>query len=281
CDSLKRYLKERDGIQGEFGIGLLSFWAPGAELPPPPAGADGPTMEMRMRKGDPRYTITDRRRLFPEKGTEVVVKPLLPGIRHLSGEKIQWFLASELRDRIKRTGVRIRVVDHQTRAQYQVVPREFTGRLLHQLPAAETPHGEIYLEIYLEDSSPEHKVGLYRHGTRVLEDIAALEAFQRLPWNSGSLQGIVDAPFLILTPGTRSGILQDEHFSALCDALAPVEAALTSAIDEQRRAADEQASKDILRSIHRAFREALLALPAEEYDWFQLPDAKNGGREKG
>ena len=31
-----------------------------------------------MRKGDPRYTITDRRRLFPEKGTEVVVKPLLP-----------------------------------------------------------------------------------------------------------------------------------------------------------------------------------------------------------
>ena len=278
CDSLKRYLKERDGIQGEFGIGLLSFWTLGQELTLTCSGADGRTMEMRMRKGDPRYTITDRRRLFPEKGTEVVVKPLLPGIRHLSGEKIQWFLASELRDRIKRTGVRIRVVDHQTRAQYQVIPREFTGRLLHQLPAAETPHGEIYLEIYLEDSSPEHKVGLYRHGTRVLEDIAALEAFQRLPWNSGSLQGIVDAPFLILTPGTRSGILQDEHFSALCDALAPVEAALTSAIDEQRRAADEQASKDILRSIHRAFREAMLALPAEEYDWFQLPDAKNGGR---
>ena len=41
----------------------------------------------------------------------------------------------------------------------------------------------------------------------------------------------------------------------------PLEAALTSDIDEQRRAADEQASKDILRSIHGAFREALLALP--------------------
>jgi hypothetical protein len=278
CDSLKRYLKERDGIQGEFGIGLLSFWTLGQELTLTCAGADGRTLEMRMRKGNPRYTITDRRRLFPEKGTEVVVKPLLPGIRHLSGEKIQWFLASELRDRIKSSGVRIRVVDHQARAQYQVVPREFTGRLLHQLPAVETPYGEVYLEIYLDDSSPEHKVGLYRHGTRVLEDIAALEAFQRPPWTSGFLQGIVDAPFLTLTPGTRSGVLQDEQFSALWYALAPVETALTSAIDEQRRAADEQASKDILRSIHRAFREALLALPAEEYDWFQIPDAKDGGR---
>ena len=112
----------------------------------------------------------------------------------------------------------------------------------------------------------------------MLEDIAALEAFQRPPWNSGFLQGIVEAPFLTLTPGTRSGILQDEQFLALCEALAPVESALTNAIDEQRQAAEEQASKDVLRSIHRAFREALLALPAEEYDWFQIPDAKEGGR---
>ena len=278
CDSLKRYLKEREGIQGEFGIGLLSFWTLGQELALTSAGADGRTMEMRMRKGDPRYTIVDRRRLFPEKGTEVVIKPLLPGIRHLTGEKIQWFLASELRDRIKSSGVRIQVIDHQARTQYQVVPREFTGRLLHQLPAPETSFGEVYLEIYLGDSSPDHKVGLYRHGTRVIEDIAALEEFQRPPWTSGFLQGIVDAPFLTLTPGTRSGILQDERFAALCDALAPVGIALTSDIDEQRRAADEQASKEILRSIHRAFREALLALPGEEYDWFELSDVRDGGR---
>src|SRR5215510_15263091 len=31
-----------------------------------------------------------------------------------------------------------------------------------------------------------------------------------------------------------------------------------------------QASRELLRTIQRAFREALLALPAEEYDWFDI-----------
>jgi hypothetical protein len=280
CDSIKRQLEkeERRGVQGEYGIGLLSFWTLGEGLALVSAGADGRTYEMRMRKGDPRYTVTERRRLFASKGTEVVVRPLLPGIRHLSGEKIQWYLASELRDRIKQTGASIQVVDHQARARYSVTPREFTGRLLHQLPSVDTPYGEIYLEIYLGDPGPGNRVGLYRHGTRVLEDLAGLDAFQRAPWTSDCLQGIVDAPFLTLTPGTRSGILQDERFAALCSALEACEKQLVEAIEEQQRAAEERTSREILRSIHRAFREALLALPAEEYDWFEIPEGKETTR---
>lgn len=280
CDSIKRQLKkeERHGVQGEFGIGLLSFWTLGEGVALVSAGADGRTYEMRMRKGDPRYAITERRRLFPARGTEVAVRPLLPGIRHLSGEKIQWYLASELRDRIKQTGVLIQVIDHQARARYSVTPREFTGRLLHQIPSVDTPYGEIYLEVYLGDPVPGNRVGLYRHGTRVLEDLAELDAFQRAPWTSDCLQGIVEAPFLTLTPGTRSGILQDERFAALCSALEACERQLAEAIEEQQRAAEERASRDVLRSIHRAFREALLALPAEEYDWFEIPEGKEATR---
>jgi hypothetical protein len=41
-------------------------------------------------------------------------------------------------------------------------------------------------------------------------------------------------------------------------------------IEAQRRAEEEQASRDQLRAIQRAFREALLSLPAEEYDWFDI-----------
>ena len=281
CDSVKRRLKHEDraGIQGEFGIGLLSFWTLGEGLVLTSAGADGRTYEMRMGKGDPRYVITERRRLFPENGTEVIVQPLLPGIRNLSGEKIQWYLASELRDRIKKSGVRIEVVDRQARTRHLVVPRAFSGRLLHQLPAVETGWGEMYLELYLDDPKPENHVGLYRHGTRVLEDIALVDSFQRAPWTSGCLQGIVDAPFLILTPGTRTGILLDERFEAFIQALEPAEVLLAQAIEEQKLAAEEKASKEILHSIHRAFREALLALPAEEYDWFQIADGKEEGRQ--
>jgi hypothetical protein len=287
CDSLKRRLKreERQGIQGEFGIGLLSFWTLGEGLALTSAGADGKTYEMRMGKGDPRYTIAERRRLFPEKVTEVTVQPLLAGLRSLSGEKIQWYLASELRDRIKRTQARIRVVDRQARTQHEVVPREFSGRLMHELPSLETTWGEVYLELYLDDAKPENRVGLYRHGTRVLEDITLLDAFHRAPWNSGNLQGIIEAPFLVLTPGTRTGILQDERFETLCQLLEPVGARLVDAIEEQKRASEERASKEILRSIHRAFREALLTLPAEEYDWFQIangrPDTHSARRNAG
>jgi len=280
CDSLKRQLRHEDrgGIQGEFGIGLLSFWTLGEELTLVSVGSDSRGYEMRMRRGDPRYAITERRRLFTAQGTEVMIRPLLPGIRHFSGEKIQWYLAAELRDRIKNSGVQIQVIDRQARTQHLVVPREFSGQLLHQLPTADTPYGEIYLELYLNDPQPANQVGLYRHGTRVLEDIAALDAFQHAPWPTGCLQGIIDAPFLSLTPGTRTGILQDERFSAFCNALELAEKSLVEAIDEQRRAAEERASREILRAIHRAFREALLVLPAEEYDWFQIPDGKESAR---
>src|SRR5207253_8129253 len=33
---------------------------------------------------------------------------------------------------------------------------------------------------------------------------------------------------------------------------------------------EEQASRELLQTIQRAFREAFLALPAEEYDWFDI-----------
>lgn len=277
-DSIKRRLKREgaSGIQGEFGIGLLSFWTVGEELTLTSAGADGKTYQMRMRKGDPSYAVVPRHALFAPKGTELKIKPLLPGIRQFSGEKIQWYLAAELRDRIRQSGVKIKIVDRQARREYKVEPRQFTGRLLHELPRAATPQGEIYLELYLAEPDAQNRVGLYRSGTRVLADIAELEAFQCAPWNLGYLQGIVDAPMLNLTPGTRTGIIHDAQLDALCTALAPVAARLVDIVAEQKRAEEEHASREILRTIQRAFQEALLALPAEEYDWFDIRSRNDG-----
>jgi hypothetical protein len=49
-----------------------------------------------------------------------------------------------------------------------------------------------------------------------------------------------------------------------------VESHLNGLIEAQQRAEEEQASQQSLRAIQRAFREALLALPPEEYDWFDI-----------
>src|SRR5215471_11180340 len=272
CDSIKRRLKAggATGLQGEFGIGLLSFWTMGEELTMTSTGADQRAYQMIMRKGDPGYTVNPRRSLFGEGGTEVRIAPLLDGIRSLSGEKIQWYLAAELRDRIRQTGVKISVIDRLARKQYAVEPRQYEGRLLHELPQPRTPFGDIYAELYLNEPADKNVVALFRHGTRVVEDIALLDDFAHPPWTLRHLQGHLDAPFVNLTPGTRTGIIHDASYVALCTGLSELEWKLTEVIEEQRRAEEEQASRELLRTIQRAFREALLALPAEEYDWFDI-----------
>jgi hypothetical protein len=98
-----------------------------------------------------------------------------------------------------------------------------------------------------------------------------------LPGRRAYLEGLIDVPFLNVTPGTRSGIIHDERYAALCEALGPLEEHLNALIAEQQRAEEEQASQQLMRAIQRAFREALLALPPEEYDWFDV-HARSGRR---
>jgi hypothetical protein len=45
---------------------------------------------------------------------------------------------------------------------------------------------------------------------------------------------------------------------------------------EQKRAEDERTSRDTLRAIQRAFREAMISLPTEEYDWFDVAARRQG-----
>jgi signal transduction histidine kinase len=281
CDSIKRRMKREGagGIQGEFGIGLLSFWTVGEELCMVSSSDDGRTFEMKMRKGSPGYTITRKRTLIPLRGTELTVSPLLPGVRSLSGERIQRYLASELRDRIRKNRVSIRIIDRTARKQLLVEPREFSGRLLHRLPQPETSLGEIYVELYLNESSSENIVGLYRAGTRVLHSISELDRFAAEPWTSGWLEGIIDVPFLNLTPGTRSGVIRDSNFAAFAEAIRPLEERLIEIIQEQKQAEEERASRKILKTVQKALREAILSLPKEEYDWFDIHTG-SGKRQK-
>lgn len=276
CDSIKRQLKGKGatGIQGEYGIGLLSFWTVGDQLTITSAGSNGQTYQMLMVKGDPGYRVQKRRFLFPPEGTEILISPILSGIRQLSGEKIQWYLSSELRDRIRTSEVKIKVVDRSARKEFKVEPRQFSGRLLHQLPSTTSPFGDVYIELYMAQSDPENRPGLYRSGTRVLPSITSLDRFNREPWISGYINGIVDAPFLRLTPGTRSGIILDDAYAAFSRAMETVETTLAKLVAEQREAEEQKASRHTLKSVQKALREALLSLPSEEYDWF---DVRMGG----
>jgi len=282
CDSIKRRLKVEGvaGLQGEFGIGLLSFWTVGEELSMTSTDADGRAWQMAMRKGESAYTVTAKRGLFHEPGTQLRVGKLLGGIRTLSGEKIQWYLASELRDRIRHTNVQINVVDKIARKQYSVEPRQYEGRLLHQLPKIRTALGDSYVELYINDPRETNRVALYRRGTRVFEDVSIMEGLGKPPWTTRYLQGHIDTPYLNLTPGTRSGVIHDEAYGVFLDALLPLEEKLNETLEAQRLAEEEQASRELLQTIQRAFRDAFLALP-EEYDWFDIHTAVQRGSRNG
>ena len=272
CDSLKRRQKQQQpdrSVQGEFGIGLLSFWTLGEELTLASAGTDGRNYQMRMGRDSPHYAVSKRRDLVAIGGTDLKIKPLLPGLGRFHGDKIRWYLGAELRDRIRASGVEIVVQDRQARAEFRVEPREFDGQPVRDMGPLATPFGEVQLELYLADDSASG-VGLYRSGTRVLASLDEIDRFAGTVWVSGAVEGTIDAPFLRLTPGTRSGIIRDVHFEALMHVLRPVAAKLEARLEERRRAQEEQTSRRLLRSIQRAFREALMGLPNDEYDLFDV-----------
>ncbi|MFW5814779.1 MAG: ATP-binding protein [Spirochaetota bacterium] len=268
-DSIKRKLKQQgeEGIQGEYGIGLLSFWTVGEELTLTSRDADGVVRKLRLVKDSPAYSIRESRELFDRPGTTLEIQPILSGVRVLSGEKIQSYLASELRDRITKSGVQVTIVDRSARKELTVVPRKFHGSLIHGLPQPRSPFGEIYVELYLCTPSAGTRVGLYRNGTRVLEDLTAIDELNHPPWSTGYVEGLVDADFVNLTPGTRTGVVYDDRQSELVRALRELEPVLVERIDEQRRAEEEEASKSMLRRITRALREAFSMLPDDQYAW--------------
>lgn len=111
-----------------------------------------------MSKGNPSYSVNQRRALFDEQGTELTIKPLLSGLRQFTGEKIQWYLSSELRDRIKQSGVEITVRDRTARKKFIIEPRQFEGRLLHDLKVTDN----VYLELYLSEPKPDTRLAYIR-----------------------------------------------------------------------------------------------------------------------
>ncbi len=133
--SIKRELKKKGitGIQGEFGIGLLSFWTVGEELIITSMGREEVIRRMKLVRNNPGYSISEAKTLFNHTGTKLFIHPVLPGVRQLSGEKIQNYLASELRDRISKRDITIRIIDRTSRKELIVEPRKFKGRLLHCL----------------------------------------------------------------------------------------------------------------------------------------------------
>ena len=279
CDSMKRHLDagERAGIHGEFGIGLLSFWSLGDELRMVSAGSDGRLFELFLQRGKRTYAVRHVRGALATGGTRVVVGPLLENTRKVvTGDKLVRYLSSELRDRIRSSGVQIRVVDRVSRKEALVEPREFEGERVEVPERLPTAFGDVAVELYFREAhgSGDTGVAICKDGTRVLRDITELVSFQYAPWTDSRVEGILDFGAFELAPGTRGGIVPDERLTAFAEAIKEFEPSLVEAIEMREQAETDKASRDILKQVHRAFRNALRELPANEYVFFDIPELR-------
>lgn len=276
CDSMKRHLgaAQRQGVHGEFGIGLLSFWSLGEELRMTSGGGAAPLRELHLVRGQRQYEIRPSRGRLAMRGTRVLVGPLLETTKSLvTGEKIARYLSAELRDRIRNTGVVIDVVDAVARREIRVVPREFDGERLEIPRRYPTPLGDVGVEIYLrgDEAAGPGGIAICKDGTRVLADIGELLPFQQAPWTDRRLEGLLDFEALALAPGTRSGIVPDAALDALVAAAPAIAADITAAVASRAQAEAERASRHLLKQVHKAFASALSDLPAEDYLFFDIP----------
>ena len=276
CDSMKRHLgtTQRQGVHGEFGIGLLSFWSLGEELRMASGSGVGSLRELHLMRGQRQYAIRPVRGRLAVRGTRVLVGPLLETTKNLvTGEKIARYLSAELRDRIRTTGVMIDVVDAVARRDIRVVPREFDGERLEIPRRYPTPLGDVGVEIYLrgDEATGTGGIAVCKDGTRVLADIGELLAFQRPPWTDRRLEGLVDFEALALAPGTRSGIVPDAALDALVATAPAIAADISAAVSGREQAEAERASRQLLKQVHKAFTSALAELPAEDYLFFDIP----------
>lgn len=274
CDSMKRHLQERQGVHGEFGIGLLGFWSVGEELRLASRGSDGAAWEMVMKRGDPRYRVHPLRGKLTFAGAEVGIGPLIESTRMiLTGEKLDRYLASELRDRIRQRGATVRIHDRVARKAFTVRPREFEGEPVDVVRHLPVPaHGEAAAELYYRVPPDGASIGIYlcRDGTRVLPDVRLLGGLDREPWTLNRLEGVIDCPALSVAPATREGIVPDTASAALIEALGRVEPVLVGFIRKREEATAEKASEQIQKEVHRALVAALRQIPEGDYHLFDV-----------
>jgi len=279
CDSLKRRLDERQrtGVQGEFGIGLLGFWSIGRELEMISQAGGGPAYVMTMRSGSRAY---DRRRYLGTRsggGVDVTIHEVHREAQiRLTAEKLQRYLSEELRERIRRSGVTITLEDRlPPRKTLEVKPAVFKGdpiAEIGQIPVADHPpvRAELYVALK-EAESPEAErpaVGLYRHGTRVCRDISELPEFTHEPWTGGGLEGTLDYPDFRLAPATREGFIPDGAYHAFVEAVRRIEPVLMARLQQEEEARSERASRSLVKELQSAFARLLRDLPIGDYDWF-------------
>lgn len=268
-------------VAGQYGVGLLGFWALGRrmELRSRVAGSDAHVLTLVEDRATAALGRMPVPLDAPQTFTEVAIFELHESaLRPLVGRRLADYLAAELRGSIIHSGVTLEIRDLMARGlaqkRFSVTPRRFDGVRL-DVPA-EVPvdgHPPIRVELYLGRGAARPAIQLASAGTLVADDIAdlAVLGFGDPPWSGCEVTGIIDFAGFQVPPGTRRGVVPNAAAAAFARALSGFEPALCAELarlELERRAASDRHIVDELRRAMRGLRERL-----PQYD---LPDVGPG-----
>jgi hypothetical protein len=281
CDSIKRKqeAKDKKGVIGEYGIGILGFWRLGQtfHLRSRTSGSDTYTLIMECQKRSAR--VEKAKEPMAKAGTEVTIIGLFDTTKRLlSAQRLGDYLARELRGRLLDTGTEIEIEDKLPGGgKIRVQPMPFSGERLSDFPEAVTQTGQVAnLELYMNfaaTSSEPAQVGLYRKGTRLVPNLIELEDLQHEPWTLNILEGKVEYPYLSTSPATRTGVATDKDFAELVSALKNIEPIIIKQIKQRQKELREEQKSEFVDFLKDAFKRIFRDLP-EEYEFFKGPKTK-------
>ncbi len=268
-------------VAGKYGVGLLGFWAIGAQ------------MEIRSRVGGSAccaLRLVENRQdaeLFqlpaaldaPATFTEIVVTELhAAAARVLGGRRLADYLAAELRGGLLASGVELEVHDHTTKGvaqkRFPVVPRRFEGeRLDLAVEIAIRGYPPARVELYLVPGVERPAIQVSCAGTLVADDVADLRALglDERPWTGCELTGLIDFAAFTVPPGTRRGVAPDAAAQAFADGLAAFAPAVEAELKRLARERQSAVDRQVVAQLKKALRGLDRRLPQLE-----LPPVTDG-----
>ncbi|MFN0246988.1 MAG: ATP-binding protein [Kofleriaceae bacterium] len=271
-------------IAGQYGVGLLGFWAIGSklELRSRVAGSDVHVLTLVEDRQTAELGTVPHELDASDTFTELAVFELHDAaLRQLSGRRLADYLAAELRGPILASGATVEVHDHLVRGigqkRFEVTPRRFEGIPI-AVPSeiAVDGHPSIRVELYLARGAERPAIQLACAGTLVADDLAELDVlgFDHAPWRGCDVVGLIDFPGFQVPPGTRRGVVPNAAAIAFTRALATIEPVIVAglAIHEQRRRSESDRSLvDDLRKALRGLHERM-----PHYDLPSVDDTRAG-----
>lgn len=273
--------------QGQYGIGLLGFWALGDLLEMRSSVPGQKPLRLVLYRDRPDYLIEPLRGRLPleEAWTEVVIRGVhREALPVLAARRAADHLAFELRGQLLAREVDLTIHDHIARGlaakHVRVQPRRFLGEKLAGFDPVPVPgHPPIQLELYLSGEDDEggssQGIAVFAGGTLVAEsfrDLTALE-LDHAPWTDARLTGMVDYPGFQVAPGSRRGIVPDAAAGAFAAAILRVEPRLQELLESFERRRAEKLDRALIRDLQHAFRDFYRQRPA----YSMLPVREHAG----